>query len=319
MFRKLLIVIIMIASFTTIAIASDNYIIVVENPQSGAPADLNSYPGGVWGKTIDKIYLAGDDNDIAWLDDHYIQYKKIPFDGECSNLYLIQSDGRGSLMNSNILDSGPGYILSLDKPIGNHEYQILTQRRLPLGNRDFQPEMILTYNNAVANMIGQVNQDTIINGLSRLSGASPIMFNGHQDTIKTRFSGTDDNSMAAEYISQILNSYGYDVEYDGFFSGNLRHVAAYNNNFAWAVAENSTAYRTTNGGNTWNIMADNSAYSLWGVSNIGPDSIWITGDIGTIRFSSDGGLNFATQNANTQEFPIRIEFHKFIRRLGGLR
>jgi len=66
--------------------------------------------------------------------------------------------------------------------------------------------------------------------------------------------------------------------------------------------------RTTDGGASWLIMPDNTNASLWGIANWGPDSIWLAGDQGTIRFSSNGGQSFVGQNSGTSIFLFGASF-----------
>jgi photosystem II stability/assembly factor-like uncharacterized protein len=47
---------------------------------------------------------------------------------------------------------------------------------------------------------------------------------------------------------------------------------------------------------------------LWGITNAGPDSVWVTGDYGVIKFSPDGGESFYYQNYSEDIFLFGVNF-----------
>jgi photosystem II stability/assembly factor-like uncharacterized protein len=128
------------------------------------------------------------------------------------------------------------------------------------------------------------------------------------DTIATRFSGTEGNELAAAYLLEMLTNYGYQSEYHGFFGSSGRHIAMYDEDLAWMVTENARAYRTTNGGAAWITMPVNTYAELWGVTNVGPDSVWAVGNDGTVRFSNDGGQSFNSQSYSGNNFLFGVNF-----------
>ncbi len=300
---------IMLVGFLALsASAEDSFIIVVSNHPDADLNLLQAYSGRTWGKTADKVYLSGGMEEIGWLKEHGIEFKLIEYDDDRSSLYIwynIPRDRWPSDMD--ILDQGEGYILAARPPSGMIEYRRLRLRSLPYVQRERQGNMLLEYDPAVDALIGAVSQDTVIDFLSRLSGASPIEINGEVDTIHTRYSGTPGNELAAQFLKETLEGYGYQAEYHGFYGG-IRHIAAYDENLAWLVTENSEALKTTDGGQSWEPMPDNANSSLWGIANAGPDSIWMTGDNGVIRFSSDGGENFDSQSSGVGYFLFGVDF-----------
>lgn len=304
-----LIPVILIGFLALSASAADSFIIAVDNSPDADLKALQAYSGRAWGKTADKIYLSGGEEEANWLENHSIEFELIEYDDDRSLLYLWfdvpQELWPGDM---EILDRGEGYILMARPPSGMIEYRRLSLRRLPFAQRESRGDMLLEYDPAVDALIGAVSQDTVIDFLSRLSGASPIEINGEQDTIHTRLSGTPDNELAAQFLKETLEGYGYEAEYHGFYGGSIRHMAAYDENLAWLVTENSEALKTTDGGQNWNTMPENANPSLWGIANTGPDSVWITGDNGTIRFSSDGGETFSPQNSGFGDFLFGVDF-----------
>jgi photosystem II stability/assembly factor-like uncharacterized protein len=303
MLRQLGILVLLLGVFVGVLFAeSDRYIIAVDKSTS-LIENLAGFPGRCWVKTDDKIYLGGGTDQTAWLTDHGVAFNTILFDEENSPLYLCYVDFNKLNVDSKlILYKGLNYVLSTI-PIDNaHFCRRLFLRDLPFADRELPADLALIYNARIDSLIDQVNQDSLIDHLSRLSGQLPVNIGGQPDTIRTRYSGTADIGVAAAYIKQTLESYGYQTSYHGYYGGGLRHVAVYNANRAWTVSENGEALRTTNGGLSWTVMPIGVSSAMWGVSHIGADSIWISGDAGVIRFSNNGGASFIAQSAGTGGF-----------------
>ena len=283
---------------TALVSAGDLSLAIIQNTPNNQLL-LDGYPGMAWGKTGVKIYLNCNQSQIGWLENAGIDFRSVPFEGEPSALYLCYGQ---RLSGEGALDQGDGYVLSQSKIDGAQMCRELILRRLPFGVPGNLRTDVNDYQPIIDNIIGQVSEDSLMDFLSRLSGEIPIEIDGHPDTILTRYSGTEGNELAARYIKQTLEGYGYDAEYHSYFGGQLRNVAAYGDNLAWMVDEGGEAYRTTDGGATWQIMNTNSLQALWGVANIGADSVWVTGNLGIVRFSSDGGETFVTQNAESSSY-----------------
>ena len=65
----------------------------------------------------------------------------------------------------------------------------------------------------VQEIISKVNLDTLTKYVAELSGEVPVTINGEIDTIHSRNSNYPGNELAADYISQRLESYGLTPEY----------------------------------------------------------------------------------------------------------
>ncbi|HBC46478.1 MAG TPA: hypothetical protein DCZ43_05480, partial [candidate division Zixibacteria bacterium] len=289
--------------------ASDNYIISLPNNGIQTQIALRGFTGYYWGSATDKVYLSGGPKELAWLDYYNIRYQATAFDDETSTLYLCYISPLGvAIAGNEAIVSGPGYIISRRPINAASSYQVLNLRSMPKEGTYLPDDAILTYNTRIDTLIHRVNQDTIISFLNRLSGNATININGGIDTIHTRYSSTTDNILAAQYLKETLQHYGFQVEYYKFYNGSARHLATFGRNRAWLVTETSEALRTTNGGETWMLMPDNTPNTLWGVENIGPDSVWISGNSGTIKFSTNGGLSFIDQVAHTSGYLFGIDF-----------
>jgi photosystem II stability/assembly factor-like uncharacterized protein len=300
MFRQLGKIIILVGILVTVSYAmSERYIIVIDKNRTFTE-NLAGFPGRCWAKTESKIYLGGGTAELAWLTNLGISYNQIEFDEENTSLYLCYIDFKKASIDPNIvIDEGLNFVLATE-PIKQAQFcRRLSLRELPFIDSEIPSDISLTYNSHIDSLIDQVSQDTLIDHLSRLSGQLPVNIGGQLDTIRTRYSGTADIGVAAAYIRQLLEGYGYQTEYHGYYGGSLRHVAVYDANRAWTVAESGEALKTTDGGNTWSVMTTGVTSAMWGVTHVGPDSVWVTGNSGVIRFSSNGGISFTGQSSAT--------------------
>ncbi|MEE9553902.1 MAG: M20/M25/M40 family metallo-hydrolase, partial [candidate division Zixibacteria bacterium] len=285
------------------SIASDYYFIVTEYNQSS----LEGYSGRFWGKEGNKALLSGDQSDLRWLDDRNIRYEASEFDHESSILYVWYDDHK-ALDQSSLIYRGPDFAISKSAPDSDIPFRRLSQRSFITRRASSEPDILLTYDPVIDQMITEVSQDSIYDYLSQLSGASPIEIDGQQDTIHTRYSGTPDNFLAARFIRETLENYGYQSEFHGFYGGQIRHMASYDGSLAWLVTENSEFLRTSDGGQNWAVIPDGTDNSLWGIANWGANHVWFTGNSGTIKFSDDGGESFVSQNSGTSAFLFGVVF-----------
>jgi len=303
---KTMIVIGLVCVISSAAIGDDYHFITVESNNSGILTAIWGFPGYYWGQTPSAVFLSGDDTARLWLENRGVTFSAVTFDPDISILFLCYSDNINLAALSPIA-TGRDYVVSVTPLAGASAIRRLSPIALPRPGDGIAPPMIQTYNSNIDTLISRVDRDSIISYLTRLSGRAPIEIDDRMDTIHTRYSGTSDNKLAAQFLKETLANYGYQTEYQNFYTGDLRNVAAYGNR-AWTVTELSEAIRTTDNGETWQVMPDNTSYRLWGVENVGGDSVWISGDIGTILFSRNGGINFVTQVSGQGVFLFGIDF-----------
>jgi photosystem II stability/assembly factor-like uncharacterized protein len=299
--RIIISVIILILIAGSSALADDSYLLVVENLAGDNQSRLEGYPGRAFGKLIDRIYLFGQDNQIAWLNRSGIEFRQIPLNGEPDRFFLCYGVSEDNY-DGKIFDSGPNFILT-EKRIPDASFcRILKLRVLPFSQptADFSSD-VLEYHATIDSLISEISSDSLYEQLARLSGELPVEVDGEIDTIFTRYSGTEDNDLAARYIYQVLESYGYQIEYHDFLNGDFRNIAIHDENTAWMVDNNGNAYRMTDG-SLWEEMEVYVYSELWGVENAGADSLWIIGETGLIRFSDNGGDSWRTQYAQTSNY-----------------
>ncbi|UCC78897.1 MAG: M28 family peptidase [Candidatus Zixiibacteriota bacterium] len=308
--KKALMVCLLSMFLFSIASSSNDRIFIVSFDSADDLGVLSDYPGRYWGKSAGKVFLCGGIEEGDWLNDKGFRFEAVDFEGENYSIYLITIENTADLPGDvNVLYRGDGFVLSTYAPESNYQYRRLDLKKYPKNNyHNNSGDIILEYNSVIDHIIAQVSQDTIMQFLTGLSGETGVWVNGQLDTIATRYSPTDDNALAAAYLMETLINYGYQAEYHGFFGGAGRHIAMYDENLAWMVTEGARAYRTTNGGAAWIYMPVITYAELWGVTNIGADSVWVTANYGIIKFSSDGGQNFFNQNSNTNDYLFGVDF-----------
>ncbi|UCE67467.1 MAG: M28 family peptidase [Candidatus Zixiibacteriota bacterium] len=307
--KKALMVCLLTAFLFSTALSSNDRIYIVSFDSGDELAILTDYPGRYWGKSADMVFLCGGIDEGDWLNDNGFKFQAVEFDDEEFSIYLISIDNMISLPDDlNVLYRGDGFVLSSNAPNGDHQFRKLNLKRYPVTDHNNSGNVILEYSPVIDNIISQVNQDTIMQFLTGLSGETGIWVDGQLDTIVTRYSPTEGNALAAEYLKETLINYGYQAEYHGFLNRAGRQVAIYDEDLAWMTTGGARAYRTTNGGASWIYMPVITPAELWGITNVGPDSVWVTGDLGVIKFSSDGGASFYYQNYSEHVFLFGADF-----------
>lgn len=293
-------VILILIAFSS-ALAGDSYLLVVDDISGDNQGRLEGYPGKAFGKLIDRVYLFAQADEIAWLNEKGIDFHQVPFSGEPATLYLCYGVSNDDY-DGQIFDSGADFILT-DKRVPDAGFcRQLKLRKLPFA---VPPSGMITdvqeYHETIDSLIGEIDPDSLYDKLARLSGELPVEVDGEIDTIFTRYSGTEGNDLAARYIHQILESYGYEVEYHNFLNDDFRNLAVYDENLAWMIDNNGNAYRMSDG-SIWEQMEIYVYTEIWGIDNAGADSVWIIGDGGLIRFSDDGGDTWSTQYSGTSNY-----------------
>ncbi|MCX6022031.1 MAG: YCF48-related protein, partial [Chloroflexi bacterium] len=77
-------------------------------------------------------------------------------------------------------------------------------------------------------------------------------------------------------------------------SGDVYAITALNGTTVFAVTANGNVYRTTDGGDSWQLKYTNPAKGFMGVAAFG-SSVWAVGISGFIVYSGDGGANWTAQ------------------------
>jgi len=287
MYPRFAFVIICFIALISFCFAGDTYLAIVEADQTG----MAEYPGRCWGKTLSKIYLFADELNLEWLDQRAISYTRQAVDIDLNPVIYINYGDVEQLSSSRLglLDISDDYVVSLYKLPQAKQSKPMEIRNLPLDKPPEGPSQPMVYNSLVDSLIGEVSTDSIIDRLEKLSGEETVVVGGQTVTIDTRYSGSSDNELAAQFIYETLENYGYDAEYHAFYSGTLRHVAAASGNRAWTVDEGSEALRTIDGGSNWSYQASGTSERLYSVDFIDSLDGWIVGWLGTVLHTTNGG------------------------------
>jgi photosystem II stability/assembly factor-like uncharacterized protein len=147
-------------------------------------------------------------------------------------------------------------------------------------------------------MVDEVSGDTLWAFMSRLSGREPVRIGSQLDTLLTRYSLSWRIDRAAEYLREKLEAYQVDVAFDPYVVGQLAFYSAsfHDPLVGWVVGNDGGAYRTLDGGMTWERQAIAGSYhSLWGVCFVDHDRGWVCGTGGSVYRTRDGGVTWTSQ------------------------
>jgi photosystem II stability/assembly factor-like uncharacterized protein len=155
-------------------------------------------------------------------------------------------------------------------------------------------------NPLIAEMLTKVSQDSI--------GATILALQDFQ----TRHEYTDNQDSAGVFLYNEFIRRGIPVEYDAYSFGikDFLDMDFVTGSVGWdAGGPTGTVVGTTDGGATWTAQSPGGGnYYLYGVDFVGPDSGWVVGEGGRIRFSSDGGTNWSTQTSGTGQTLFDVKF-----------
>jgi photosystem II stability/assembly factor-like uncharacterized protein len=161
------------------------------------------------------------------------------------------------------------------------------------------PFRLITPNPQIIGMVAQVTGDTLWKYISQLSGGEPVVINGQQDTLLTRYSLSWRIDHAADYLRERFEDYGLDARFHHYTIGQygLYAVSFADSLNGWVVGNQERIYRTRDGGISWvRQYANASGHSFWGVSFVDTLTGWIAGSAGKIFRTGDGGETWTEQN-----------------------
>ena len=79
-------------------------------------------------------------------------------------------------------------------------------------------------------------------------------------------------------------------------------------NTGWAVGDDGTILRTTDGGTNWSTQSSGTTVLLRDVHFTGASKGWAVGENGTILHTTDGGTNWSAQSSGTTQFLKGVHF-----------
>lgn len=151
----------------------------------------------------------------------------------------------------------------------------------------------------IALMVAGVSQDSIYNFLAKLSGEDPVGIDYPIQTIRTRYSSTRGAEVAADYLRQMFERYGYTVEYQHFqFGSNMQAMMIGSGGTGFAVGQSSRVLKKVGG--AWEdvrVGTDTTTALLLDVDHAEGDNYIIVGKKGTVLTSDDEGTTWIERSS----------------------
>lgn len=227
---------------------------------------------------------------------------------------LVKQYGRIVYQESNmfLVEGEPKDIEELPK------YQMSLKRifQLPLELPEPAPEEALykapAYSPVIANMIAQVKTEDVLDFVKDLSGERSVMIGGVPDSISTRYTGTEGNFKAVQYLLEKFTEMGVEAYPDTFYmpyDGMLSDVkAASDGQTAWLCSNRGWILRTTNGGLRWNTVEGTEPFRLSSIFRLTDDTLWAIGFEGMVVNSTDKGASWTEKTQPTTKSLLGVYF-----------
>jgi photosystem II stability/assembly factor-like uncharacterized protein len=200
-----------------------------------------------------------------------------------------------------IAEAGSSYLVAV-RPDGSagilalRAKQLLagpTEAGLPLLSARSVSEMrsrqAMTYNPRIQALVDSVSQTSLYDMLGGLSGEHQVTIGGAPYTISTRYSSTDGNRQAAQWLKEQFEAMGVQADYDYF---NFRKVLQavdfpVDNLSGWTVG-GSMILHTDDGGLAWDKLEDGTDATLTGIAMHDNTTGCVVGSGSTILVTHDG-------------------------------
>ncbi|MCK4548172.1 MAG: hypothetical protein KAW17_12115, partial [Candidatus Eisenbacteria sp.] len=164
----------------------------------------------------------------------------------------------------------------------------------------------------VSGMVGETSRVYLDGILRGLSGESPVVIDGEEFRIETRFSGSDGMELAASLLEQEFQNLGLEVrrhEYLGWF---LEDVEFADSLSGWIVGDRGTILRTEDGGGHWVLQGDLDKH-LYGLEVLTESRALIVAHGGTVYRTADGGRTWESTETGAR----RLRAISFVDSLNG--
>ena len=164
----------------------------------------------------------------------------------------------------------------------------------------------------VSGMVGETSRVYLDGILRGLSGESPVVIDGEEFRIETRFSGSDGMELAASLLEQEFQNLGLEVrrhEYLGWF---LEDVEFADSLSGWIVGDRGTILRTEDGGGHWVLQGDLDKH-LYGLEVLTESRALIAAHGGTVYRTADGGRTWESTETGAR----RLRAISFVDSLNG--
>jgi photosystem II stability/assembly factor-like uncharacterized protein len=309
----LLFLIICFFAFSGLAWAQPNYLIRIDRLDRATIDQLKVTDIEVWAKTAD-FWIAG----ASWTDLESLEKGGVPFqildrEADLGEYYLIRSKPSEEIgfklpeirARARILDSEVDLVVVKGNPREIEELASLGfslrkihRRSLPLESETRIQPYIETlpkaYDPLIGDIVSQVDQAQLLSWIDDLSGEDTTRIGGMEDSIKTRYSYSEQIGKAAQYLKERFEEMGLPAEYDTFEIGGhqaymVDAACSPDGQKAWAVSYYGGIFKTTNGGGLWGLVENTGPLELYDICRVDDDTLWAVGNGGIIVRSTDGG------------------------------
>ena len=311
--RAPIFVVICVLALTGLAWAQPNYLIRIDRPDQATIGQLKATDIQVWAKTADFWIAGASRADLERLEKEGVGFQILDQEADIGEYYLIRSkpsEKIGSKVSeiqarARILDAGIDLVVVKGNPRKIEELARLGfslrkihRRALPL-----EPERVAeplieplpkAYDPLIGDIVSQVDQAQLLSWIDDLSGEDTTQIGGIVDSIKTRYSYSDQIGKSAQYLKERFEEMGLPAQYDTFEIGSYQAymvdaACSPDGQKAWTVSYYGGIFKTTNGGNLWALVEDTGPLELYDICRVDDDTLWAVGNDGTIVRSTDGG------------------------------
>lgn len=278
----------------------------------------------IYAKTADFWIAAANKKDLEFLTEEGIAFQILDQEADISEYYLVWSKPAEPIKphlqkikaKSQVLISDENVAVVKGDPKKIEEVAYLGfslgkihKKPLPLESKTYIPAYLeslsLEYDPLIDSIVNRVDQAQLLSRLDDLTGEDTVLIGGVEDSIKTRYSWSDEVFKAAHYLKERFEEMGVSVEFDTFQVGApiaylLDVACSPHGQKAWSVSIGGGIIKTTNGGNLWTLVEGTGDLTLWEIFRVNDDTLWSVGKRGIIIRSTDGG--------NTWESKSKPEF-----------
>jgi len=292
--------------------AEESYLVKVELKSTEDLVKIKNTSFNAFSKGGEFVLGASDQNILQQLDEKGLTYSILDKEPHLHHYYFVWYRGKEPLSRALELIRQKGRVLYQEGKMflveGEPEdieelpkYKMSLKRifqlTLPLELPEPEPEEVLfeipAYSEVIAGMIAKVETEDVLDYVKDLSGECSVMIGGVLDSIPTRYTGTEGNYKAVQYLLERFDEMGVETFPDTFYlpyDGLLSDVkAAWDGQTAWLCSNRGWILSTTNGGLRWNTVAGTEPFRLSSIFRLTDDTLWAVGFEGMVVNSTDKG------------------------------
>ncbi|MGB2803709.1 MAG: M20/M25/M40 family metallo-hydrolase [Candidatus Zixiibacteriota bacterium] len=300
-------------AFSGLAWAQPNYLIRIDRVDQVTIDQLKTTEIQVWAKTANFWIAGAGRTDLDFLEKEGVAFQILDKEADIGEHYMVRSKPSEEI-RSRLLDiRARARILSVDRGValvkGNPKrieelaalgfsLRKIHRRPLPLESevrvQPYVEELPKAYDPMIDEIVSQVDQAQLLSWIDDLSGEDTVLIGGFEDSIKTRYSYSDQIAKAAQYLKERFEQMGLSAEFDTFEIGGyqaylLDVACSPDGQKAWAVSYYGGIFKTINGGGLWSLVEDTGPLEFYDICRVDDDTLWAVGNGGIIVRSTDGG------------------------------